>query len=136
MPAQRPPGRFTIVGLSLVIALLLVLPVGVAADPTPIAVGASIQFVGNGFSPNEPLAFWETGSDGTSNPLPVEQQADGNGGFSIPVTFPSAGTWQVTAYGTLSNHQASSSYAVGATASTTASSATSSTTSGVLPAGT
>jgi hypothetical protein len=138
MPEHRLPGRFTILGLGLVIALVLALPLGVAAAPTPVAVGASIQFVGNGFSPNESLSFWETGPDNTPIPL-GGAQTDGSGGFTFTVSFPSAGTWQVTAHSILSGHEVTSAYAVGDTTGITGSpvvAPVSSTTSSALPAGT
>jgi hypothetical protein len=129
MPAQRPPGRFTIVGLGLVIALLLMLPAGVAADATPVNVGTAIQFAGNGFTPNDSLSFWETGPD--NNPIPLGgTQSDGSGGFNFTVSFPSAGTWQVTAHSITSGKEVTGNYAVGAMTSPAT------TASNVLPAGT
>jgi hypothetical protein len=135
MPEQRPPGRFTILGLGVVIALVLALPAGLVAAATPVGVGESTFFVGNGFNPNESLSVWETGPDGVSNVLPPGMQSDANGGFSVSVTFPSPGNWQVTALGILSGTKATGVYDVGGTTSTTTAPA-SSTTSGALPAGT
>ena len=129
MPAQRPFGRFTIIGLGLIIALLLMLPVGVAADATPVAVGASTVFAGNGFTPSEFLSVWETGPDGVSNVLPGAQ-SDASGGFNVTVSFPSAGNWQVTAHSITTGKEVTGSFTVGSTTS----SAT--TPSNVLPAGT
>ncbi|MGI8856547.1 MAG: hypothetical protein ACR2JW_12410 [Thermomicrobiales bacterium] len=135
MSERRRSGQLTFLGLGLVIALVLALPVGVAAAPTPVAVGASTLFVGNGFAANEDLSFWETGSDGTSMVIPGVQQSDANGGFSKTVSFPSAGQWQVTAYGITSGKQFTGTYSVGDTTSATTA-PVSSTTSGALPAGT
>jgi hypothetical protein len=140
MPARRPPGRFTIIGLGLAIALLLMLPVGAAADATPVAVGVSIPFVGNGFSPNESLSFWEAPSSDPLNVTPLGgAQTDASGGFNFPVSFPSAGQWQVTAYSITSGKEIPGVFDVGGTTSTTASPTTvpvSPTTSGPLPPGT
>ena len=87
MPAPRPLGHFTLVCLGLVLTLLLALPIGVAADATPVGVGTPIQFAGNGFTANDSLAFWETGPD--NNPIPLGgAQSDGSGGFNFTVTFP------------------------------------------------
>ena len=130
MPAPRPLGHFTLVCLGLVLTLLLALPIGVAADATPVGVGTPIQFAGNGFTANDSLAFWETGPD--NNPIPLGgAQSDGSGGFNFSVTFPAAGNWQVTAHSITSGKEISGSYIVGSTTTTAAAA-----TSNVLPPGT
>ncbi len=88
---------------SMLIALLLAMPLTVAADtgtnpPQQVAVGASATFSGTGFNANETLSFWETAPGGGTTALPGTQ-TDGNGAFSIAVSFPNAGQWQVTAHG-------------------------------------
>lgn len=117
MPERRRPGRFTPIGLGLIIALVLALSVGVAAASTPVGVGASTIFAGNGFTANESLSVWESGPDGAITPL-TGIQTDGNGGFTVTVTFPSAGQWQVTAHSIVSGKEVTGSYAVGGTTNT------------------
>lgn len=121
MTERRRSGRCMVLGLGMLLALVLALPASVAADATtvtPATVGISVTFSGSGFNPNESLSVWETGADG--NPTPVTgTQSDGNGGFSVPVSFPSAGQWQVTAHSITSGKEVVGTYAVTAAASTT-----------------
>jgi hypothetical protein len=117
---------------SLAIAVVLALCVGgasltVAAQttttPTPVAVNVSTPFIGTGFTAGELISFWATTPDGGTTPLDGTV-ADTNGSFSIEVSFPSAGTWAVTAHGQTSGVEVISTYAVSGTgappASTTA----------------
>src|SRR4051794_6621569 len=100
MPERRPGGRFTVLGLGLIVALMLMAPAGVAADTGTImsvGVGASVTFSGNGFAPNESLSLWETGPDGNITPL-NGLQTDAAGTFTLTISFPSAGQWQATAH--------------------------------------
>ncbi len=104
------------------LALVFALPTWVAADTTPItvAVNAPVTFTGTGFAPNESLAIWETSTDGTSTPQGQGIiQADGNGGFTTNVTFPSAGQWTATAYSVNTQKTFTSTYTVGTAAGTT-----------------
>lgn len=125
MPERRPSGRFTVVACGLVIALALVAPGVVAADTgTVISVGvnASVIFSGSGFTPNETLSVWTTAPDGTPNPIPSGGlQTDANGGFSVTISFPSAGQWQATAHSINTGKEVVNRYAVGTTSGTTTS---------------
>jgi len=139
MPERQLSGRFARLACGLALALMLALPTWVAAAPTPVAVGASTVFAGNGFSPSEALSFWETGPDGTVVPL-GGAQTDSNGGFTFTVSFPSAGSWTVTAHSINSGHEVTGTYAVGSTTTapttTTTTNIGSTTTSGATPYGT
>lgn len=116
MHQQRLCRRFVFLGLGVAIALVFTLPTWVAADttPTPVAVGASVNFTGTGFAANDSLSIYETGPDGTSSPQGIIQ-ADGNGGFTTTVSFPSAGSWTVTAYSINTKKTFVGNYAVGTT---------------------
>lgn len=133
MRQRRLHGRLIFLGLGLVMAFVLALPASAAtptpgsATPgtlpggltlTPVAVGASVNFTGNGFAPNESLSIWQIGPDGTVVPL-TGIQTDGSGGFTISTSFPSAGQWQVTAHSISSGKEFVSSYTAGGTTSTT-----------------
>ena len=86
-------------------------PPAVPAAPQ-VAVGAAVIFSGTGFTANEQISLWETAPGGVVTTLPGTQ-ADGTGGFSASVSFPSNGQWQVTAHGVTSTHETIGRYAVG-----------------------
>lgn len=133
MRQRRLHGRLIFLGLGLVMAFVLAVPAS-AATPTPgsttpgtlpggltltpVAVGASVNFTGNGFAPNESLSIWQIGPDGTVVPL-TGIQTDGSGSFTISTSFPSAGQWQVTAHSINSGKEFVGSYTAGGTTSTT-----------------
>ncbi len=134
MRQRRRYGRLIFLGLGLVIALVLAIPAAVVADttpgstaPTPVAVGASVNFTGNGFAPNESLSVWQIGPDGTYTTL-GGVQTDGSGSFTTAVSFPSAGQWQVTAHSINSGKEFVGSYTAGATTGPTTG-----TTTGTVP---
>jgi hypothetical protein len=105
-----------------VAALALVIPFWVTAAPgssgtvQQVTVGTYVTFTGSGFQANEQLSLWADPPNGGAT-IPLDgTQADGNGGFSISVSFPSAGLWQVTAQGNTSGTQYVGQFSVGTTA--------------------
>ena len=125
MNQRRLHGQFIVLGLGMAIALVFALPLGVAADTAPIAVAVNtpVNFTGTGFVPNESLAIWETGADHVSVPQGIIQ-ADGNGGFTTSVTFPSAGQWTATAHSINTGTEVVGNYTVGTTSGTVPGSST------------
>src|SRR3954468_4345142 len=105
---------------SLITAALLTLIAGgmalsVAAQTTtvtPIAANTDTTFRGTGFTGGELISLWATPPDGTVTPLDGTV-ADASGNFSVQVSFPSAGTWAVTAHGQTSGVEVIGAYAVG-----------------------
>lgn len=135
MPQWQHCRSRTFLGFGIVIAIVLVMPMWVvAADTTtnpltpPIlgatgditaAVNTPVTFSGNGFDPNESLTVWETPPDGTA-PIPLSGlQTDGSGAFSVMVSFPSNGSWQVTAHSIATGKETVNRYSVGAGGGTT-----------------
>ncbi|MHB8644850.1 MAG: hypothetical protein ACYDAR_03550 [Thermomicrobiales bacterium] len=84
---------------------------GAGFNGTPASIGTPVTFSGSGFNGNELISLWTTAPDSTTAPL-IGIQADGTGGFTDEVTFPSAGNWQVTAEGHTSKHQVIGRYSV------------------------
>lgn len=132
MPYRQQHRGFVRWCAGLVIALVCAAPIMVAAADaattgTPIAVGASVTFSGTGFDPNESLTVWETGPDATVTPL-NGIQTDGSGAFTITLSFPTTGQWQVTAHSINSGKEVVGRYAVGSTTTTTPTATTTPTT--------
>jgi hypothetical protein len=122
---------------ALLCLLLAVASVSVAAQTTlpspavPVAPGAASSFVGAGFRPGEPVSLWATAPDTSVTPLDGVT-ADNQGAVSAMVSFPTAGTWNVTAHGQTSDVQVVETFAVGVNA--TNAPQTTGTTLGALPA--
>jgi hypothetical protein len=105
---------------TLLCLLLALTSVSAAAQTTsaspaiPVAPGASSSFVGAGFRPGEPVSLWTTATDTSVTPLDGTN-ADNSGAVSVMVSFPTAGTWNVTAHGQVSDVQVIETFAVGTT---------------------
>jgi hypothetical protein len=106
---------------SLITAALLALlacgmGVAVAAQTTtiPVAVNTDTTFRGTGFTASELISLWTTTPDGSATPLDGTV-ADSSGNFSVQLSFPSAGTWAVTAHGQTSGVEVTNTFAVGGT---------------------
>ena len=101
------------------------------------SIGAPITFTGTGFTVGERISLWETAPDATVTAL-TPTTADGTGAFSVSVSFPTAGNWQVTAQGNTSAKLITDSYAVGSTgvSASPVTAPVSSTTAAALPPGT
>ncbi len=132
MPYRQHHRGFVRWCAGLVIALMCAAPVMVAAAEapsvgTPIAVGASVTFSGTGFDVNESLSVWETGPDTTVTPL-SGIQTDGSGVFTVTLSFPTVGQWQVTAHSINSGKEVVGRYAVGSTTTTSPTATTTPTT--------
>lgn len=91
---------------------------GVGGNPAPaasgasaVAVGQTVTFTGSGFAANELVSLWTTAPDAGTAALPGVA-ADASGNVAVPVSFPSAGYWQVTAQGLSSSVQSISGYTV------------------------
>lgn len=89
----------------------------------PVTLGSPVTFSGTGFNGGEPIALWDTAPDSSVAMLPGIN-ADGTGGFTTTVTFPSAGNWQITAHGRDSAHEVIGRYTITSDASTTTTSTT------------
>lgn len=100
--------------------LLALLSVPVAAQTSfsspaaPVATNTTISFVGAGFRPGEIVSLWTTAPDASVAPLD-STTADNQGTISVGVSFPTVGTWSVTAHGQTSGVQVIGTYAVGTT---------------------
>jgi hypothetical protein len=81
---------------------------------TPIAVNTSTSFIGTGFTAGELISLWTTMPGSTVTPLDGTI-ADSSGSFSVQISFPSGGSWAVTAHGQTSGHEVIGAYAVGDT---------------------
>lgn len=151
MPQRQHRRSLAFLGFGAVIALVFAVPAWVvsadstANPPTPPIVGTTgnisaavntpVTFSGNGFDPNESLLVSETPPDGTA-PIPLSGlQTDGNGAFSVMVSFPSNGQWQVTAHSIATGKEVVVRYNVGTTGGTTAGTSTSPSASPVVPSG-
>ena len=113
------PFRLLIAALSLCM-LLACVSVSVAAQ-TPlvsqtisVATNTGTPFLGAGFHPGEIVSLWTTAPDATVAPLD-STTADSQGTTSVTVSFPTAGTWHVTAHGQTSGVEVTGTYAVGTT---------------------
>jgi hypothetical protein len=110
MPQRRNFRTWLFPVCAAIVATALLVPFWVTAAPgssgtvQQVTVGAYVTFSGNGFQANEVLSLWATTPDNQTIQLDGTQ-ADGSGGFSISVSFPSAGMWQVTAQGNTSGIQ-------------------------------
>lgn len=69
-----------------------------AGNAIAAAPNQAVTFSGSGFDANERLALWTTAPDGSVAALDGIN-ATNKGAFSINVSFPSTGTWHVTAHG-------------------------------------
>lgn len=74
-------------------------PAGATGAYPQVAIGAPVVFQGAGFATNEALAFWETAPDSTVSPLQANSTLSQTGAFTMNISFPSPGFWQVTAHG-------------------------------------
>jgi len=82
-----------------------------APSGTAATVGTAVTITAVGFTPNETVSAWITAPD-TSVTQIGTAPASADGTVSISVTFPSAGTWQVTAHGQTSGKDVINRYAV------------------------
>jgi hypothetical protein len=100
--------------------LLALLSLSVAAQapltsPTiPVATNTAASFIGAGFRVGEIVSLWTTAPDASVAPL-NSTTADSQGTISVNVSFPTAGTWGVTAHGQTSGVEVIGTYAVGTT---------------------
>ena len=78
----------------------------------PAAIGSPVTFSSTGFTASEHISLWETAPDSTVIPL-AGTGTDSLGGFTVSVTFPTAGLWQVTAHGVTSLKEVIGRYSVG-----------------------
>jgi hypothetical protein len=75
-----------------------------AATGTAATVGTPVAVTATGFTPNETVSAWVTGPDGNVTQI-GSAPAAADGTVTITITFPSAGTWQVTAHGQTSQKE-------------------------------
>lgn len=100
--------------LALVVGGMSLTAAAQTTTTTPVAVNVSTPFAGTGFTAGELISLWATTPDGGTTPIDGTM-ADSTGNFSVEVSFPSAGTWAVTAHGQTSGVEVVSTYAVGDT---------------------
>ena len=110
--------RLLIAALSLCM-LLACVSVSVAAQTSltsqtiSVATNTGTPFIGAGFRAGEIVSLWTTAPDATVAPLD-STTADSQGTTSVTVSFPTAGTWHVTAHGQTSGVEVTGTFAVGA----------------------
>lgn len=103
---------------SAIVAVALLVPFWVAAAPgstgtvQQVAIGAYVTFTGSGFAAGETISLQATAPDGSVMSL-TGTEATGTGEFTVSVSFPSAGLWQVIARGDSSGNEYSGQFSVG-----------------------
>jgi hypothetical protein len=120
---QRGTQRF-LAGGFVALALLMLLAVqgtnansfSVTALGAEVHTGQAIDFVGTGFIPGEPVAYWLTLPDQTVIADPTRRFTAGqNGSVLLPYKVPAGtpgGTWHITLYGELSRSPVVTSFQV------------------------
>lgn len=122
--ASSRAARLVLSAMTVFVCVLPAWPVAAeTASPQQVGNGTPVTFAGTGFTASEALSAWQTAPDGTVIPLP-DIRTDPNGAFSIAVSFPANGQWQVTAHSIISGKEAVGQYAVGPTTTTTAATTT------------